>query len=301
MDGGFILVGDRQQARPIPLDGDTGRLRHLVVPDGIGERKELERGAAGVEPRAVERHGRGGRFRKHRIRNTAPGRGRGRCRCGTVIRPACREGCRERGMRENVEGAMCHGGLPLEVWMLRAYGRPANSAISGAPLQGQAAGDSCCRAAGFLIYLSPATPPDTWARRWSRVRRFLSTMWVYMTIKRLDHISVVVEDLDAAIAFFTALGLSVVGRGRIEGPWVDRINAIEGIQVDIVMMRTPDGHGQLELTKFFSPELVELTPAVAPPNALGLRSVMFTVEDVDDTVDRLRAIGGELIGEIVQY
>ena len=122
-----------------------------------------------------------------------------------------------------------------------------------------------------------------------------------MTIKRIDHISVVVEDLDAAIAFFTALGMSVEGKARIEGPWVDRMNALEGIEVDIVMMRTPDGHGRLELTRFLAPTLVPVEPAVQPPNAAGLRSVMFAVESVDDTVDRLREHGGELIGEVVQY
>ncbi|MES2357445.1 MAG: VOC family protein [Gemmatimonadota bacterium] len=122
-----------------------------------------------------------------------------------------------------------------------------------------------------------------------------------MTIKRLDHVSVVVDDLAGAIAFFTALGMTVAGQAPIEGPWVDRVNGIEGIQVDIVMMRTPDGLGQIELTKFRNPELVEIEPAVAPPNALGLRSIMFAVENVDDTVARLRAEGGELIGEVVQY
>jgi catechol 2,3-dioxygenase-like lactoylglutathione lyase family enzyme len=122
-----------------------------------------------------------------------------------------------------------------------------------------------------------------------------------MTIKRLDHVSVVVEELAPAIAFFTALGMTSVGEAAIEGPWVDRINAIENIQVDIVMMRTPDGHGQLELTKFRNPALVAIEPAVAPPNALGLRSVMFTVDDVDDTVARLLEEGGALIGEVVQY
>jgi catechol 2,3-dioxygenase-like lactoylglutathione lyase family enzyme len=122
-----------------------------------------------------------------------------------------------------------------------------------------------------------------------------------MTIKRLDHISVVVEELDAAIEFFTALGMSIEGRMPVEGPWVDRINAIEGIQVEIVMMRTPDGHGKLELTKFRHPALVDVQPVNAPPNALGLRSVMFAVEDIDDTIARLRARGGELIGEVVQY
>ena len=122
-----------------------------------------------------------------------------------------------------------------------------------------------------------------------------------MTIKRLDHVSVVVDDLPAAIAFFTALGMAVEGKATVEGPWVDRINRLEGVQVDIVMMRTPDGHGRLELTKFHNPELVAIEPAVAPPNALGLRSVMFAVESLDDAVARLRAHGGELIGEVVQY
>jgi catechol 2,3-dioxygenase-like lactoylglutathione lyase family enzyme len=122
-----------------------------------------------------------------------------------------------------------------------------------------------------------------------------------MTIKRLDHVSVVVDDLAAAIAFFTALGMAIEGEAPIEGSWVDRVNGIENIQVDIVMMRTPDGHGRLELTKFRHPKLVKIEPAIAPPNALGLRSVMFTVENVDDTVARLRAKGAELVGEVAQY
>jgi catechol 2,3-dioxygenase-like lactoylglutathione lyase family enzyme len=122
-----------------------------------------------------------------------------------------------------------------------------------------------------------------------------------MAIKRLDHVSVVVDDLAAAIAFFTALGMTSEGEARVEGPWVDRINGLEGIQVDIVMMRTPDGHGGLELTKFRNPKLVAIEPAITPPNAPGLRSVMFTVESVDDTVARLRAHGAELIGEVAQY
>src|SRR3954463_1862612 len=120
-----------------------------------------------------------------------------------------------------------------------------------------------------------------------------------MTIKRLDHVSVVVVDLAAAIAFFTALGMTKEGEATVEGPWVDRINGLEGVQVDIVMMRTPDGHGRLELTKFRNPKLVEIDPLIAPPNAPGLRSVMFTVESVDDSVAQLRASGGELIGEVV--
>src|ERR1051325_8077859 len=121
-----------------------------------------------------------------------------------------------------------------------------------------------------------------------------------MTIKRLDHVSVVVEDLAAAIAFFTTLGMTIEGEAPVEGPWVDRVNAIENVQVDIVMMRTPDGHGRLELTKFRNPKLIEIEPAIAPPNARGLRSVMFAVDSVDDTVARLREYGGELIGEVAQ-
>jgi catechol 2,3-dioxygenase-like lactoylglutathione lyase family enzyme len=122
-----------------------------------------------------------------------------------------------------------------------------------------------------------------------------------MTIKRLDHVSVVVDDLAAAIEFFTALGMAREGEMPVEGPWVDRVNGIAGVQVDIVMMQTPDGHGRLELTKFRHPELVEMEPAMAPPNTLGLRSVMFTVESVDDTVARLRATAAELIGGVPQY
>ena len=122
-----------------------------------------------------------------------------------------------------------------------------------------------------------------------------------MTIKRLDHISVVVDDLADAVAFFTALGMTIDGQMPIEGPWVDRINGIEDVQVDIVMMRTPDGHGRLELTRFRNPKLVEIEPAVAPPNTPGLRSVMFTVESVDESVSTLLSHGGELVGEVVQY
>jgi catechol 2,3-dioxygenase-like lactoylglutathione lyase family enzyme len=122
-----------------------------------------------------------------------------------------------------------------------------------------------------------------------------------MTIKRMDHVSVVVDDLTSSIAFFTALGMTLEGEAPIEGEWVNRVNGLEGVRVDIVMMRTPDGHGRLELTKFRNPKLVEVQPTLAPPNTPGLRSVMFTVESVDDTVARLHAHGAELIGEVVRY
>jgi catechol 2,3-dioxygenase-like lactoylglutathione lyase family enzyme len=122
-----------------------------------------------------------------------------------------------------------------------------------------------------------------------------------MTIKRMDHVSVVVEDLAAAITFFTELGLTQEGQATVEGEWVDRINGLEGVKADIVMMKTPDGYGRLELTKFRNPDLIKIEPEIAPPNALGLRSVMFTVEKLDDVVERMRAHGAELLGKVAQY
>ncbi|HXQ73383.1 MAG TPA: VOC family protein [Pyrinomonadaceae bacterium] len=122
-----------------------------------------------------------------------------------------------------------------------------------------------------------------------------------MTIKRMDHVSVIVDDLPAAVAFFSTLGMEREGEMPVEGAWVDRLNGLEGVQVNITMMRTPDGHGRVELTKFRNPELVRAEPAIAPPNVLGLRQIMFAVDDLDDTVTRLRANGAELIGEVVQY
>ena len=119
-----------------------------------------------------------------------------------------------------------------------------------------------------------------------------------MTIKRMDHVSVVVDDLAAAIAFFTTLGMTLEGEMPVEGPVVDRLCGLEGVQADIAMMRTPDGHGRIELTKYRNPESVRAEPAIAPPNTPGLRQIMFAVEDIDDTVGRLRA---ELVGEMVQY
>lgn len=120
-----------------------------------------------------------------------------------------------------------------------------------------------------------------------------------MTGARLDHISIVVVDLDSAVAFFGELGMEVEGRAPIEGGWVDRINAIDGLRIEIVMMRTQDGHGRLELTKFLEPPAIGEEPA--PPNALGLRSIMFAVDDLDDAVARLRGHGAELVGGIEQY
>lgn len=123
-----------------------------------------------------------------------------------------------------------------------------------------------------------------------------------MTVLRLDNYSIVVDDLPAAIAFFGELGLQLEGEATVGGPWVDRIIALEGVQVDIAMMRTPDGHGRVEVTKFKSPVAVNAGVSNAPVNALGFSRMMFAIDDIDDVVERLRAKhGAELVGEITQY
>lgn len=120
-----------------------------------------------------------------------------------------------------------------------------------------------------------------------------------MTI-RMDHVSIVVNDLEAAIAFFVELGLEVEGETSVEGRWVDRVSGLDGVRVDIAMMRTPDGQSRLELTKFRTPAAATAEPN-APANTLGLRSIMFAVEDIDDILARLQAHGAKLVGEVVQY
>ena len=122
-----------------------------------------------------------------------------------------------------------------------------------------------------------------------------------MAIQRMDHVSVVVDDLEAAKAFFVELGMEVEGTAPIEGRSVDRLNAIDGIRVDIAMMRVPGTSDGLELTKFHTPPAIGADQAAAPPNALGLRSVMFAVDDLDDTLARLRPHGAELVGKVEQF
>ena len=122
-----------------------------------------------------------------------------------------------------------------------------------------------------------------------------------MTIQQMHHVSVVVDDLEAAIAFFAALGMELEGQAPIEGPWVDRVNGLDGVRVVIAMMRTPDGHGRLELTKFHTPIAVSPEPENALANTLGLRSIMFALDDLDATIAGLRAHGAELVGEVEQY
>jgi catechol 2,3-dioxygenase-like lactoylglutathione lyase family enzyme len=122
-----------------------------------------------------------------------------------------------------------------------------------------------------------------------------------MTIQRMDNVLIVVDDLEAAKAFFAELGMELEGEATNEGRWVDRVVGLNGVRADIAMMRTPDGHSRLELTKFHTPPAVRAEPESAPVNTLGIRRIMFAVDDVDDVVARLRSHGAELVGEIAQY
>jgi catechol 2,3-dioxygenase-like lactoylglutathione lyase family enzyme len=119
-------------------------------------------------------------------------------------------------------------------------------------------------------------------------------------IERMDNVGIVVDDLAAATDFFLELGLELEGEAPIEGRWVDRIVGLDDVRVDIAMVRTPDGHGRLELTKFHTPAAVGGEPN-APANMLGIRRIMFAVDDIDAVVAGLRARGAELVGEVVQY
>lgn len=121
-----------------------------------------------------------------------------------------------------------------------------------------------------------------------------------MTLKRMDNVGIVVESLDAAIAFFTELGLALEGRATIEGEWAGRVTGLRDQRVEIAMMVTPDGHSRLELSRFLAPSVVA-DHRHAPVNALGYLRVMFTVDDIDGTLDRLRGRGAQLVGEVVQY
>lgn len=121
-----------------------------------------------------------------------------------------------------------------------------------------------------------------------------------MTVKRMNNVGIVVEDLEAAIEFFTALGLDLEGRAPLEGDWADRVTGLHGMRVDIAMMRTPDGHSRLELSRFLAPPVLADHRA-APVNALGYLRVMFTVDDIDATLVRLVKRGAKLVGEVVQY
>jgi catechol 2,3-dioxygenase-like lactoylglutathione lyase family enzyme len=121
-----------------------------------------------------------------------------------------------------------------------------------------------------------------------------------MTVKRMDNVGIVVEDLDAAIAFFIELGLVLEGRALIEGDWADGVTGLRNMRVEIAMMQTPDGHSRLEISRFLAPAVVA-DHRTAPVNALGYLRVMFAVEDIDDTLARLAKRGARLVGKLVQY
>ena len=121
------------------------------------------------------------------------------------------------------------------------------------------------------------------------------------SIIRMDNVGIVVDDLKAAVAFFVELGLELEGETTVEGPWVDRTVGLNGVRADIALMRTPDGHGKVELTKFHTPPAVRTEPESAPANTLGIRRIMFAVDDIDDVVARLQKQGAKLVGEVAQY
>ena len=121
-----------------------------------------------------------------------------------------------------------------------------------------------------------------------------------MAIKRMDNVGIVVEDLAATVEFFRELGLELEGRGTIEGEWAGRVTGLGDQHVEVAMMRTPDGHSRLELSRFITPPVVA-DHRTAPVNALGYLRVMFAVDDVDETLARLTKHGAQLVGEVVQY
>ncbi|MGC4770220.1 VOC family protein [Micromonospora sp. DT44] len=122
-----------------------------------------------------------------------------------------------------------------------------------------------------------------------------------MAIRRMDNVLIVVEDLDAVIAFFVELGMEVEGRGPVEGRWVERVIGIDDVRQEVAMLRTPDGHGKVELAMFHAPKAIRHEPEDTPANTLGIRRIMFAVDDVEDTIARLRRHGAELVGEVQRY
>ncbi len=122
-----------------------------------------------------------------------------------------------------------------------------------------------------------------------------------MTLQRMDNVLIVVDDLAAAKAFFVELGMQLEGETTVEGRWVDQVVGLENVRADIAMLRTPDGHGRVELTTFHTLVAVRTEPKSAPANALGIRRIMFAVDDIEDVLARLRAHGAELVGDVAQY
>ena len=117
----------------------------------------------------------------------------------------------------------------------------------------------------------------------------------------MDNVGIVVDDLQAAVAFFGELGLELEGEATVEGDSVDRLVALDGVRSDVAMMRTPDGHGRIELSRFHSPRALAVEPRYAPVNTLGMGRIMFAVDDIEEVLARLQAHGAEILGEVVQY
>ncbi|CAM5484945.1 glyoxalase [Streptomyces xanthochromogenes] len=122
-----------------------------------------------------------------------------------------------------------------------------------------------------------------------------------MAIQRMDNVGIVVEDMDAAIAFFAELGMELEGRTEIQGLVADRCTGLDGVHCDIAMLRTPDGHSRLELSRYRTPAVISTGPRNQPHNVLGTHRVMFAVDDLEDTVARLRPHGAELVGELARF
>ena len=122
-----------------------------------------------------------------------------------------------------------------------------------------------------------------------------------MALQRMDNVLIVVEDLEAAKAFFAELGMDLEGEATNEGPSVDKVVGLNDVRCDIAMMRTPDGHGRIELAMFHTPAAISAEPKDAPANTLGIRRIMFAVDDLEDVLARLRGHGAELVGEVARY
>ncbi|GAA3596573.1 VOC family protein [Kribbella ginsengisoli] len=122
-----------------------------------------------------------------------------------------------------------------------------------------------------------------------------------MTLQRMDNTGIVVDDLAAAVAFFQELGMELEGEAQVEGPWADQCVGLDGVRCDIAMMKTPDGHSRLELAKYLSPAPIGDGPRNTPHNTVGMHRVMFAVDDLDDTIARLRKHGAEVVGQIADY
>src|SRR3712207_3036539 len=122
-----------------------------------------------------------------------------------------------------------------------------------------------------------------------------------MAIKRMDNVLIVVDDMDAVIAFFVELGMELEGKGPVEGRWVERVIGVDDVRQDVAMLRIPGAPGRIELARFHTPAAISAEPKVAPANTLGIRRIMFAVDDIDDVVARLRTHGAELVGEVAQY